>query len=250
MRSVVLGRTGLRVSRLCFGTGTNGWNGSSDQTRIGHDALVRLLRSAYRLGVSFWDSADGYGSHSHIADALEGLDRGSVVISTKTHARTREAAEASVPRSLRELRTDYVDILLMHYMTRPDWTASLSPVIDALRGAKDQGLVRAIGASCHSVGALEAAAEADWVDVVMARVNYDGVHMEAPHAEVIPVLERMHEAGKGVIGMKVLGQGQLAHDVRRAIRYALGLRCLDAITIGMTSQAQLTENVKLCNEFG
>ena len=105
MQTVNLGNTGISTSRLGFGTGTHGWNGSSEQTRIGHDKLVKLLRSGYDQGVRLWDSADGYGSHSHLADAMEGLDRSSVVIISKTHSKSPETVREEIPRFLRDILT-------------------------------------------------------------------------------------------------------------------------------------------------
>jgi predicted aldo/keto reductase-like oxidoreductase len=117
--------------------------------------------------------------------------------------------------------------------------------MDAMSKAKEQGILRAVGVSCHNFGAFQAAAECDWVEVVLARINYAGLHMDASPEEVIPVLERMHRRGKGVYGMKVMGAGQLGHDPTRAIRYALDLECLDAIVIGMEDEEQIDANLDL-----
>lgn len=245
MQTVDLGRTGLRTSRLGFGTGTHGWGGNSDQTRIGHKKLVDLIRFGYDRGIALWDSADGYGSHAHIAEVLEGLDRSSVVIISKTHSKSPEKVRSDIPRFLSELGTDYIDILLMHCVTQANWLTEHSGVIGVFREAKKKGLVRAIGMSCHDFGALKTVAVAEWIDVVLARINYDGTKMDARTDEVIPVLEGIHDAGKGVIAMKVLGQRELRGDVPRAIRFALGLSCVDAMVIGMTDESQVCQNASL-----
>jgi aryl-alcohol dehydrogenase-like predicted oxidoreductase len=247
MQTVELGQTGLHTSRLGFGTGTHGWGGGSDQTRIGHKNLVKLMQFGYDQGITLWDSADGYGSHLHIADVLEGLDRSSVVIITKTHSRYPEKARSGVPRFLRELRTDYIDILLMHCVTGANWLTDHSDVIDVFREAKEKGWTRAIGMSCHDLGSLKAVASAEWIDVVLARINYDGTHMDARPDEVIPALEDIHNAGKGVIALKVLGQGGLRGDVPRAMRFVMGLSCVDAMVIGMTDESHVRQNVSLIN---
>ncbi len=159
MDTVDLGLTGLRVSRLCFGTGTNGWGGSSNQSRLGLKGLSGLLRFAHDHGVRFWDTADQYGTHRHVAEALKGLDRDSVVLTTKTTSRTEDGVTGDVERFLREAGTDVVDIVLLHCLTQSDWPERFPGAMDALSRARDRGLIRSVGVSCHDFGAFETAAE-------------------------------------------------------------------------------------------
>lgn len=245
MQTVTIGSTGINTSRLGFGTGTHGWGGNSEQTRIGHDNLVKLLRAGYDQGIRLWDSADGYGSHSHLADAMKGLDRSSVVIISKTHSKSSEQVRGEIPRFLRELGTDYIDILLMHCITNPNWLREHSDVIDEFIQAREKGFVKAIGMSCHNFEALKTVASADWIDVVLARINYAGVNMDATPDKVVPVLEDIHKSGKGVIAMKVIGQGKLWEDVPKAVNFAMGLSCVDAMVIGMTNESQVRQNIAL-----
>jgi aryl-alcohol dehydrogenase-like predicted oxidoreductase len=249
MEKAYLGMTGIEVSRLCFGTGTSGWGGRSDQSKLGIKGLCRLLRFAYECGTTFWDSADQYGTHPHVAEALLGLKRESVVITTKTCARTREEAEKDIKRFLKELRTDYIDIALLHCLMDPNWPSNYASPMEALSRAKEEGLIRAHGVSCHDFRAFKAASVTPWVDVVLARINYAGTNMDATPTEVIPVIERMHAAGKGIYGMKVMGQGRLGNDPRGAIRYVLGLSSIDSIVIGMGSEKEVRENTKLVEEM-
>jgi aryl-alcohol dehydrogenase-like predicted oxidoreductase len=249
MEHVEFGTTGLRVSRLSIGTGTNGWGGRSEQTGLGLDGLANLLRLAYDHGVSFWDSADGYGSHRHVARALRGIPRDSVVITTKTTSRTADGARQDVERFLTEMRTDVLDIVLLHFLTQPDWPVRYAGAMEALSRAKEQGLVRAVGVSCHDLGALRAAAETDWVDVVLARINHSGVRMDAPPSDVVPVLQQMYTSGVAVYGMKVLGCGQLVRDVRGAIEYVLQLGTVYAVTIGTSKEAHLYQNSAAVNDL-
>jgi aryl-alcohol dehydrogenase-like predicted oxidoreductase len=244
-----LGSTGLRVSRLGIGTGTSGWGGRSEQTGLGVEGLANLLRQAYDRGVNFWDSADGYGSHPHLARALQDVPRDKVVIATKTTSRDGKEVTRDVERFLRELGTDVVDIVLLHFITQPRWTKRFTSAMEALSRAKEAGKVRAVGVSCHDFGAFRAAASSDWVEVVLARINYAGVNMDAEPARVVPVIEQMYAAGKGVYGMKVLGRGQLAQDARRAIQYVLDLGTVHALNIGTTRLAHLDQNVKLVKEL-
>ena len=251
MQIVNLGQTGLRVSRLAIGTGTSGWNGRSDQTALGRKGLVDLLRFAYDQGVRFWDSADQYGSHPHIKEALKGLDRASVVITTKTVSRTRESVENDVKRFLKEIGSDYVDIVLLHCLTNVDWPTRYPDALEALTRCKEQGFIRAHGVSCHDFGAFQTAAMTKWVEVVLARINYAGVIMDSSPADVIRTMEQMAAFGKGIYGMKVLGQGKLAKEngPRAAIQFVMGLPPVHAMSIGMTSRGQVIENVAIVNEL-
>ena len=242
---VTLGSTGIRVSRLCFGTGSNGWNKESNQTRLGFDRLVELLCYAYDRGVTFWDLADQYGSHPHAAEALRRIGRENVVFTTKTVSRTPAEIHQDLDRFRRELDTDTLDIVLLHCLTDPEWVGKLGSVMEAMEKAKERGILRAVGVSCHNFGAFQAAAECDWVDVVLARINHAGLHMDAPPEEVIPVLERMHRRGKGVYGMKVMGCGQLGDDPAKAMEFVLSLSCVDAIVIGMEGEGQVDQNLDL-----
>ena len=249
MEYVDFGRTGLRVSRLSIGTGTNGWGGRSDQTALGLDGPANLLRLAYDKGINFWDAADAYGSHPHIARALQGIPREAVVIATKTMSRSAKAVTRDVERFLKELGIDVLDVVLLHFMTRPDWPERYADAREALSRAKEQGKVRAVGVSCHGLGALRAAAETDWAEVVLARINQAGVNTDGNPSQVVPVIERMYRSGKAIYGMKVLGCGRLAEDPRAAIRYVLQLEIVHAVTIGTSKCEHLYQNLKLVEEL-
>ena len=243
MESGTLGKAGIEVSKLCFGTGTNGWQGRSNQTDLGLKVLTNLLAYAYDEGVTFWDSADQYGSHPHVAAACRIVGRENVTLTSKTTSRDHESVTADINRCLTELGTDCIDIVLMHCLTSDDWPRKCRGAMDALSEAKEAGKIRAHGVSCHDLGALETAARTDWVDVVLARINYGGHNMDGTPEEIIQILEQMDDANIGVCGMKVVGAGKLDHDVRNAIHFALDLPAIDAITIGMTSEQQVDENV-------
>jgi aryl-alcohol dehydrogenase-like predicted oxidoreductase len=248
MDSVDFGDTGLKVPRLSFGTGTNGWGGRSEQTDLGVEGLANLLRLAYDRGIRFWDAADQYGSHPHVARALQGIPRDSVVIATKTNSRTARAVTKDIERFLRELSVDVLDVVLLHFMTQSDWPRRYTGAMEALSRAKEQGKVRAVGVSCHGLAPLRAAADTDWVEVVLARINYDGARMGGTPSQVAPLLERIYLSGKAVWGMKVLGCGQLARDTRAAIEYVFQLGTIHAVTIGMSKAEHLYENLKLVEE--
>jgi len=251
-RDVVrLGATGIQVSRLAQGTGTHGFAGSSNQARqLGLSGLAELLRAGVDQGLSFWDLADAYGSHAHAREALKTVRRDQVVILTKTEARTEKEMRADLDRFRREIGTDHIDILLLHCMTEADWPRRREGAMAVLSEAKEKGVIRAHGVSCHSLGALQTAAATDWVDVDLARLNPTGAFMDAPPAAVLPVLQEMKRKGKGVIGMKILGQGDLRHRVDEALAYALAAPVLDAFTIGAESRRELEDLLARIPEAG
>lgn len=246
---VEFGKTGLRGSRLAVGTGTDGWGGRSAQADLGVKGLADLLRLAYDHGVNVWDTADAYGSHPHVAKALRGLPRDRLVIVTKIMSRQPEQVRRDVERFLNELGTDVLDIVLLHCMSRSDWVRRYAGAMEALSRAKEQGKVRAVGVSCHSLGVLRAAADTDWADVVLARINRAGVNMDAQPSKVVPVIERLYASGRAVYGMKVLGCGQLAGEARAALRYVFQLGTVHSLVMGITSREQFLEDLKLVSEL-
>jgi 1-deoxyxylulose-5-phosphate synthase len=233
---VVLGRTGIRTSRLAMGTGTVGFGGASNQTRLGTSPLTRLLLDGYNEnGLRFFDSADSYGSHPYVAAALKKIPRDKVTVLTKTDDRDPAGVRDDLDRYRKELGVDYIDVVLIHCVTESDWTTRYRGVMDVLSEAKQKGIIRAHGVSCHSIGALRAAAASPWVEVDLVRLNPIGSHMDADPDTVISVIKQMRTQGKGIIGMKILGQGDLRSKPGEAIRYALSTGVLDAFTIGAES---------------
>jgi aryl-alcohol dehydrogenase-like predicted oxidoreductase len=233
--TVTLGHTGIQTSRLAMGTGTVGSGHHSHQTALGIEGLSRLLLNGYDNGLRFFDAADSYGSHPHVAEALKHVDRTKVTILTKSWARTAPEMRADLDRFRKELGTDHLDIVLMHCLTEADWPTRFEPAMDVLSDAKQKGIIRAHGCSCHSIEALRAAAKSPWVEVDLARVNPVGAFMDAEPDTVVSVLREMKANGKAVVGMKILGQGTLRNRQDEALRSALGLGILDAFTIGAES---------------
>jgi len=242
--TVTLGNTGIRTSRLAMGTGTVGSGHHSNQTALGIKGLSDLLRNGYDHGLRFFDAADSYGSHPHVAEALKHVQRDKVTVLTKTWARDPATARADLDRFRRELGTDYLDICLMHCLTEADWPERFKGVMDVFSEAKQKGIIRAHGCSCHSIEALRAAAKSPWVEVDLARINPIGSHMDADPQIVVSVLREMKAAGKAVIGMKILGQGDLAQRQDEAIKHALSLGILDAFTIGAESKSQQEDLIR------
>jgi aryl-alcohol dehydrogenase-like predicted oxidoreductase len=242
--TVTLGSTGIQTSRLAMGTGTVGTGHHSHQTALGVKGLSELLLNGHDHGLRFFDAADSYGSHPHVAEALKHVRRDQVTVLTKTWARDAAGARSDLDRFRRELGTDYIDICLMHCLTEGDWTERFKGVMDVLSEAKQKGVIRAHGCSCHSIEALRAAAKSPWVEVDFARINPIGSHMDADPQTVVSVLREMKAAGKALVGMKILGQGDLSNRQDEALRYALSLGVLDAFTIGAESKAEQEDLIR------
>lgn len=239
---IFLGDGKVAVSRLAIGTGTNGWAGRSDQTReMGIKGLSDLLRAAYDKGVFFWDSADQYGTHPHMKEALKYVPREKVTILTKTHATTEEEMKNDLDRFRKEIGTDYIDILLLHNMQSPDWPVEKRGAMDVISRAQDDGIVKLHGVSCHTLGALKAAADSSWVQVDLARINPYGARMDGTVDEVVPVLKKMKDSGKSLIGMKIFGGGKLTGKVDECLESALEREYIDCFTIGIESLSQFND---------
>jgi aryl-alcohol dehydrogenase-like predicted oxidoreductase len=241
---VTLGSTGIQTSRLAMGTGTVGSGHHSHQTALGIQGLSDLLLNGYDHGLRFFDAADSYGSHPHVAEALKHVPRDKVTVLTKSWSRDAAGMRADLDRFRRELGTDYLDVCLMHCVTEADWTTQYRGVMDVLSEAKQKGIIRAHGCSCHSIEALRAAAKSPWVEIDLARINPIGAVMDADPATVVGVLKEMKAAGKAVVGMKILGQGELRTRQDEAIKYALSLGLLDAFTIGAESKAEQDDLIR------
>jgi aryl-alcohol dehydrogenase-like predicted oxidoreductase len=242
--TVALGQTGIKTSRLAMGTGTIGYGHHSNQTALGLKGLSELLLNGYDQGLRFFDAADSYGSHPHVAEALKHVPRDRVTVLTKTWSRDPKSARADLDRFRRELGTDYLDVCLMHCVTESDWTERYRGVMDVLSEAKQKGIIRTHGCSCHSIEALRVAAKSPWVEVDLVRINPMGSHMDADPKTVVDVLRDMRAAGKAIVGMKILGQGDLRVRQDEALKYALSLGLLDAFTIGAESKAEQQDLIR------
>lgn len=241
---ITLGPKKINVSRLAMGTGTNGGGGSNQTRQLGLQGLADFLKRGLDSGVNVWDTADQYGSHPHIAEALKTTAREKVIVLTKTHAKTEKEMRADLDRFRKELNTDYIDILLLHCMTDKAWNVDRRGAMDVISEAQEKGIIRTKGVSCHSLEALQTAAAEPWVEVDLARINPANVAMDAPPDKVLPVLRQMKAAGKGVIGMKIFGNGKLRDKQDQCLQYALAQDCVDCFTIGMENNAEFDDVLK------
>ena len=249
--TVTLGRTTVKMSRVGLGTGMKGWMRRSNQTRLGKDGFETLVRGAYDRGVRWFDLADLYGSHAYLAASMKPVDRSTYALVSKIWWRPRGIperqrldADVLVKRFLSELKSDYIDVVLLHCVDSAAWPTELRKQMDILAKLKDKGLIRAHGVSCHSIDALAAAAGEPWVDSVHARINPYGARMDGPPAEVVPALKKLHAAGKGVVGMKIIGEGQFRDsDAKRdeSVRFVLRMACVDTMVVGFETLAEIDD---------
>jgi predicted aldo/keto reductase-like oxidoreductase len=241
---VALGKTGINVSLVGMGTGSHGSGQASNQTKLGVKEFTRVVRHAIDHGVCLFDVADQYGSHVYLREALKGVARDKYVIQTKTHATDFKAARSHLERYRLELGVEYIDIVLLHCMQKANWPAENRGSMDYLMQAKQEGIIRAHGTSCHGMDPLNTSAKNPFVEVDLARINPEGLIMDDKKPdEVASRLEEMHNAGKGVIGMKIFGEGAMKEPERRdaSLRYVLGLGTVNAFIIGFESPEQIDD---------
>jgi aryl-alcohol dehydrogenase-like predicted oxidoreductase len=243
---VPLGKSGLKVSMVGIGTGSIGWRHRSNQTQLGQNGFTQLMRHAFDRGINFFDLADAYGSHPYFLEAMKGVPRDRYVIQTKTDSRDPQGARDDIDRFLRELGTDYIDSLIIHHVTIADWTQQYRGVMDVFAEAKRQGKIRAHGVTCHDFGALQAAAASDWVQINQVRWNPGRAHMDAEVESARALFKKMRTKGQGMIGMKVVGQGDLLDGARKlspaeCFRFQVESGVVDAFVVGVEATSHVDE---------
>ena len=250
--TVNLGETGMNVPRLALGTGSFGWKKTSSQKKLGEDKFVQLAQHAFDRGVKFFETADMYGTHEFVGKAMKKVGRENVTLLSKIMVYDHEGwyktepFQKSIDRFRKELNTDYIDILLLHCMVNSEWPDEYKRYMDDYSEAKQKGIIKQVGLSCHDFGAMQIAAENPWADVMLARINYDGAKMDGTPPDVMSVLKRAKDNGKGIIGMKIFGCGELTKEDQRqkSLEYVLKSGNVDCMTIGMESIEQVNDNVE------
>jgi predicted aldo/keto reductase-like oxidoreductase len=252
---VTLGKTGIKTSRLGLGTGSNG---GRVQFELGQEAFNKLVRYAYDKGIRYFDCALSYKTYPWMADAIKELPRDKVFLLSKIGGKPEKPGEV-VDKLLLDYKTDYIDCLLVHCSVTGTWTDERRRLMDAIDEAKEKGKVRSKGVSCHSLPALRVAAASDWVQVNLVRVNPQATWIDGETAtvagkgtDVAPVMEqikKMDANGHGIIGMKLIGNGEFtnAEDREKSIRYAMSHPEIDAVTIGCKSPAEVDEAITRIN---
>ena len=253
---VALGKTGLKLSRLGFGTGSNSGN---VQFALGQENFNTLIRYAYDQGITYFDCAQSYRTFEWMKGAIKGLPREKLFIQSKIPGQPEQVL-AAIDRHRKVFDTDYVDSMLIHCMVKDGWTDEWKRVMDAFDEAKEKKWIRAKGVSCHSLPALRTATASNWTEVHLVRVNPQAKHIDGPDetwnkpgldlAPVLTELKTMRAKGRGVIGMKIIGNGDFTRpeDREKSIRFAMSRPELDAIVVGFKSTAEIDEALRRVNQ--
>jgi len=254
---VPLGDSGVKVSRLGMGTGSRG---GKIQRDLSQADFTKMIRHGIDRGVTFIDTADNYQEmHERIRPAIRGIDREKIQIQCKIPHGKYDDPLKELDRFRAEVGTDYFDTLLIHCARTADWPEKEKELRELLDTAKEKGLIRATGVSMHGLMPLEAAANCDWGDVRLVRINHNGTKMDGPRgdwnepgdiARVTAAVEKMHKSGKGILGMKLIGNGDFtsAADRQKAVDFVMGLGTVDAVVIGFKSPAEIDESIMRINQ--
>ena len=253
---VTLGKTGIKTTLLAQGTGWNGGGRTSAHARLGEKEFTKLIRHSLDKGIRFMDMADLYGVHNYMRTALDGVPRDDYNVLTKIWPREEYwnmpsgGAKTEVDRFRKELNSDVLEICLIHCMTDTEWPETYKRIRDELSELKDKGVVKAVGVSCHDLGALKVAASHPWTDIVFARINNNGASMDGPPEQVAPVLKQARANGKTVIGMKIFGSGKLTSPTQKdaSLKYVFENELVDAITIGTLDVKQVNDTISRANK--
>ena len=252
---VPLGQSGVKVTRLAFGTGTFG---GKVQRELGQEPFNKLVRYAYERGIRFFETADNYKEMpTMLGIALKGLPRDSYRIMTKYRLKDQENPQATIDRLRTELQTEHLDVLLLHCVRTADWAENFKKLRDEFDEAKSRKVILAHGASCHGLLPLRAFPDNKWLDVALMRVNHNGTRMDSLQGgesseikgdvpEVISHVAKVHQQGTGVIGMKLIGEGAFKDAEARdaSIKFVMQLGTVDAVTIGFKSPAEIDEAIE------
>jgi predicted aldo/keto reductase-like oxidoreductase len=248
--TVDLGKTGLKVTRLAMGMGTNGWNHASNQTRMGLEKFKVVVQAGLERGIRFFDTADTYGSHPFAKEAIKMRPREELTVMTKIWTdnldwHPLQPVDQMIERIRQELQTDYLDIVLLHCMTKANWTEEKKRFMDGLSEAKAKGLIKKVGFSAHDFGALQSGVNHDWPDVVLARINNKEIKMDGSPEKIMSLLKIAASKGKGVLGMKIFGCGGLLKEEERmaSLNYVVGSKNVHAMTIGFEDPSHVHDAV-------
>ncbi|GAM08099.1 putative aldo-keto reductase 1 [Geobacter sp. OR-1] len=246
MQQVILGRTGISVSRLVYGTLPMG----PLQAALSPEEGGRLIRHALEQGITMLDTAELYGSYPHIRAGVEGY-RGQLTIVSKTHAPDAATARSHVERGLRELGRERIDIVHCHAARVADPFVDRSEVIEALLKMRDEGKIGHVGLSTHYISAVRKAARHPEIEVVHPLINRTGMGIiDGTAEEMSAAISDCAASGTGIYAMKALAGGNLISSARESIGYVLGLPGVHAVALGMLSTEEIEANVRLFSTGG
>lgn len=253
---VNLGQTGIKLSRLGMGTGSNSGQIQHD---LGQEGFTSLIKYAYDQGITYFDCSQTYRTFEWLGAAVKGLPREKLFILSKIPGQPEKILE-TIDHHRKVFDMDYLDTVLIHCMIKNNWTDQWKRIMDGFDQAKEKGWLRSKGVSCHSLPALRGAAATPWAEVHLVRVNPQGQRIDGEEEEVWN--DRMHEISpvvdqlkvmrakrRGVIGMKIIGNGDFvkAEDREKSIRWAMSRPELDAVVIGFKNRGEIDEAIQRIN---
>jgi hypothetical protein len=254
---VTLGNSGVKVTRLAFGTGTYG---GRVQRELGQEEFTRLVRHAYDRGIRFFETAESYhGMPEMLSIALKGIPRDNYKLMTKYSVHGDEDPGTKIDQFRKQLDSEYFDILLLHCMRSPSWNSETKRLRDGFSETKDKKVILAHGASVHGLPALRSFPGDKWLDIAMIRMNHNGTRMDTPDTkdvdgpgnvdEVVAHTKKVHAQGAGVISMKLVGEGRFtkAEDRDAAMKHAMNLGAVDCVTLGFKNTAEIDEAIERMN---
>jgi predicted aldo/keto reductase-like oxidoreductase len=253
---VTLGKSGMQVTRLAFGTGSN--NGSV-QSALGQQEFTRLIRYAYDRGIRFFETAESYSTPAMLGEALKGIPRESYQLMNKVTTDDGVDPKERFDEMLRISQTEYFDIMLLHWQHTPDWVAKSARWQDGVLEAQSKKVIRTRGASVHGLPALRLVPGNKWLEVAMIRMNHNGTSMDGPTwkdenypsgvDEVVEHVKQVKKDGMGVISMKLVGAGAFVRheDRQAAMRFAFKNAGVDCVTVGFKSTQEIDEAIDNLN---
>lgn len=251
---VTLGNSGVKVTRLAFGTGTHG---GRIQRELGQEDFTRLVRHAYDRGIRFFETAESYhGMPEMLSIALKGIPRDSYRLMTKYSTPAGGDPRPKIDQFRKQLATEYIDILLLHCVRPTTWSSDYESLRDGFSEAKSQNIIGTYGASVHGLPALRTFPGNQWLEVAMIRMNHNGTRMDTdsirdqPEAgdvnDVVANTRKVHAKGVGVISMKLVGEGRFtsAEDRDKSMKFAMNLGCVDVVTVGFKNTSEIDEAIE------
>lgn len=240
-----LGKTDLKVSRLCFGSLTM----TKSQRNLSLDEARKLLNYSFNEGINFIDTAELYDNYHLIREVFKDINRENFIIASKTYAYSKEAARDSLNKYLKELKTDYADIFLLHEQESEHTLRGHYEALEELWKLKEKGYIKAIGISTHKVQGVKAARDFKEIDIIHPMANLEGLGiLDGSIDDMLYEIKKAREENIGIYAMKVLGGGHLITKSEDAIKWAVENDNFDSIAIGMQSELEVKSNSLLINK--
>jgi len=245
MKKYSLGKTGIKVTEMCFGALPIG----PLQANISVEEGAKLIRAALERDINFIDTAEAYKTYPHIKKALEGYNN-EVIIATKSSAKTYKKMEQSIKDALESLGRTYIDIFLLHAArVTPSVFEERAGAFQCLQDYKTKGIIRAIGISTHAVGIVRRAAEIKEIAIIFPIINKLGMGIvNGSVDDMVKAISEAHKAGKGLYAMKALAGGHLIDQLEESFNFVRNIKGISSIAVGMVNQEELELNLRIFND--